>query len=967
MKRSLPIFGLSLSVFAYAMVGNQAPKSAPAAVNFDRDVLPILSQHCYKCHGPDAAKAAAGLRLDSYSSVAITKGSPEKSLLIHRVSDKNPGSRMPPEDSGVKPLKANEIAVISQWIRQGAVYEKHWSYVAPTLPMLPKVKNAAWCKSPLDQFVLTKLETANLEPEPEADKNTLALRAAQVLTGLPPSPAELEQFRSDTKSGAYERYVDRLIAKPSYGEHQARYWLDAVRYSDTHGLQLDNERGVYPYRDWVIRAFNQDLPYNKFLEWQLAGDLLPNPTTEQRVATGYVRMNLTSNEGGAIPEEFLARNTFDRVDTTTTVMLGLTVQCAKCHDHKYDPIKQKDYYGLYAYFNSTKDDPLDGNILLPPPVIRASTPAQEAKLAALASSQDQLKAAVDLKKAVEYFSQIHLPTPRTKDWQLSPVYSEKDFDVAFDKAEPPEPGQTGEVTWKPFTFESGKDFTDLIKKDNSTIYARGIVTMPQAVTFTFGVSSDDAVKVWLNGKLIHSHKIGRGVTQGIDRVTGEFRAGDNELLVKVINGIAGDGLNIRLFNPDSKVIVGAINAYEVVPNDPETKKILGQVYLEFGPDSPAKEAYANLKKEETALEESIPMSLIAEEMPSPRPTFILKRGDYTQIGDPVQRHIPGAIGSLPAGSKNDRLGFAQWITSPTNPLVNRVFVNRVWQQFFGTAIVKTTEDFGSQGEWPQNQPLLDYLAVSFAQSGESIKRLNRMIVTSATFRQASKITPEKLSKDPENRLISRGPRFRLDAEVIRDKALLAGGLLVEQQGGRGFKPYQPSGIWEGASDPASATHIYEQDHGMAIYRRSMYLFWKRTAPPPAMLLLDAPLRDTCVVRRSTTNTPLQALTTENEPAFLEASRTMAQRLLSQKGDDASRLRMAYELTMARAPKPGEITLLNKALAYYRKKYSADPNEAKKLIMVGESPQAKNLSAPDQAAWMIICSTLMNTDEFLTIH
>ena len=967
MKRSLPLFGLSISVFAYAMVGIQAHKPAPLTVNFDRDVLPILSQHCYKCHGPDATKAAAGLRLDSFSSLAITKGSPEKSLLIHRVSDKNPGSRMPPEDSGVKPLKANEIAIISQWIRQGAVYEKHWSYVPPAMPKLPAVKNLAWCKSPLDRFVLAKLEASNLKPEAEADRNTLALRAAQVLTGLPPSESELAAFRADQKAGAYERYVDKLLAKPSYGEHQARYWLDAVRYSDTHGLQLDNERGVFPYRDWVIRAFNQDLPFTKFIEWQVAGDLLPKPTTEQLIATGYVRMNLTSNEGGAIAEEFLARNTFDRVDTTSTVMLGLTVQCSRCHDHKYDPIKQKDYYGLYAFFNSTKDEPLDGNILLPPPVIRASTLAQEAKLAALTKSQDQLKDSVDMPTAVNYFAQIHMPVPTTKDWHLSPVYSSKDFDEAFDRAEPAEPGQSGIVDWKPFAFVSGKDFADIIRKDNSSIYAKGIVTMSKATTFTFGVSSDDAVKVWLNGKLIHSHKIGRGINLGIDRVTGDFKAGDNELVVKIINGIAGDGMNIRLFNPDAKQIESAVNAYETTPNNSITKRNLGEVYLDFGPMSPAKESYMRLKKERTDLEESIPMTLIAEEMPKPRPTYILKRGDYTQKGDLVERHIPSSLGTLPVGAQNNRLGFAQWLTSPSNPLVNRVFVNRVWQQYFGTAIVKTTDDFGSQGEWPQNQPLLDYLSVTFAQSGGSIKQLNRMIVTSASFRQASNITPVKLTKDPENRLISRGPRFRLDAEVIRDKALYSGGLLVEQQGGRGFKSYQPSGIWENASDPASATHIYEQDHGMSIYRRSMYLFWKRTAPPPAMLLLDAPLRDTCVVRRSTTNTPLQALTIENEPAFVEASRTMAQRLLLKKGDDAMRLKYAYELAMSRPPNAMEITLLSKALAYYRQKYAANPGEAKKLVMTGEAPQGKDMSASEQAAWMIICSTLMNTDEFLTVH
>ncbi len=967
MKRSLPIVLLSVSVFGYAVLNVQKPKTSTAKINFGRDVVPILSQKCYKCHGPDAAKAAANLRLDMLSSRAITKGSPDKSLMIHRVTDKNPGSRMPPEDSGVKPLKKSEIAILRQWITQGATYEKHWSYVPPTMPSLPKVSNSTWSRNPLDRFVLAKLEGSGLKPEPEADRDTLALRSALVLTGLPPGPAELAQFRADKATGAYERYVDRMIAKPSYGEHQARYWLDAVRYGDTHGLQLDNERGVFPYRDWVVRAFNQDLSFKNFIEWQIAGDLLPNPTTEQRLATGYVRMNLTSDEGGAIAEEFLARNTFDRVDTTSTVMLGLTVQCARCHDHKYDPIKQKDYYGLYAYFNSTKDEPLDGNILLPPPVVRASTPSEEVKLNALSKSMNDLKDSVDLTVAEEYFTKQSPPTLTSSNWLISPVYTSPNFDIAFDRAETPELLRTGDAFWKPFAFENGKDFPNLIGRDNSSIYVRGTVTLPKAEKITFGVSSDDAVKVWLNGKLIHSHKIGRGLNQGIDEVTGNFEGNSNTLLIKVVNGIAGDGLNLRLFNPNAKRIESAIKAAKMTPTNLEAKRELATVYLEFGPDSPSKTSFAKLKKERDELEASIPMSLVAEEMPSPRPTFVLKRGEYTQKGDPVERHTPSFLGTFPTGVKQDRLGFAKWLTGPTNPLVNRVFVNRVWQQYFGTAIVKTTEDFGSQGEWPENQPLLDYLAVSFSQNGGSMKKLNRMIVTSASFRQSSKISPAKLTKDPENRLITRGPRFRLDAEVIRDKALLAGGILVDQQGGRGFKPYQPDGIWENASDPASATHIYEQDRGMSIYRRSMYLFWKRTAPHPAMLLLDAPSRDTCVVRRSTTNTPLQALTTINEPAFLEASRTMSQRLLSKKMDDLGRLKLAYDLTVSRPPKPIEIELLSKALRFYRQKYTIDAVAAKKLLMVGLSPQSKDISPTEQASWMIICSTLMNTDEFLTVH
>src|SRR5579862_2817177 len=398
MKVSVRLLAASLAILGFASENGQNSGKAMEGVDFDRDVMPILSQHCYKCHGPDAAQAAGGLRLDSFARATksvIVPGHPEKSYLIERVSSADADTRMPPKDSGVKPLTDAQIQIVREWIKSGARYEKHWSFVPPTMPKLPSVIDLKWCKNPIDRFVLAKLERAGLKPEPEADKDTLALRAAQTLTGLPPNPAELEAFRRDTKPGAYERLVDRLLAKPEYGEHEARYWLDAVRYGDTHGLQLDNERGVYPYRDWVVRAFNEDLPYDRFAAWQLAGDLLPNPTTEQLIATGYIRMNLTSNEGGAIPEEFLARNTFDRVDTTSTVLLGLTVGCAKCHDHKYDPIKQRDYYGLYAYFDSTKDEPLDGNIALPPPVIRATTDEQQKQLVGMDERISAMRNTVD--------------------------------------------------------------------------------------------------------------------------------------------------------------------------------------------------------------------------------------------------------------------------------------------------------------------------------------------------------------------------------------------------------------------------------------------------------------------------------------------------------------------------------------------------------------------------------------------
>ncbi len=975
MKPSLPIFVASFAGLGYAVLGVPPTPTAKAQVSFDRDIMPILGQKCFKCHGPDVAKAAAGLRLDSftgattklYDGKAIVPGDVEKSLMLKRVNAPNLGMRMPPPDSGVKPLSPDQIQTLTTWIKQGAKYEKHWSYVPPSLPPMPKVRNAAWCKNPIDRLVLAKLESEGFQPEVEADRDTLAMRASETLTGLPPRKDILDSYRKDTKPGAYERYVDRLMDQPTYGEHQARYWLDAVRYADTHGLQLDNERGIYPYRDWVVRAYNMDLPFDKFVVDQLAGDLLPNPTTEDRIATGYVRANLTSNEGGAIEEEFLARNTFDRVDTTSTIFLGLTVQCAKCHDHKFDPIKQKDYYGLYAFFNSTKDNPLDGNVLLPPPVVRAETDEEAKEIALIQEKMNRARSTVAIKQATDALTKNQSHPPETSHWQISQVSSAANFDEAFEKPFPGEPGYKVPGAWKAFTFQPDKNYAGVIGKDNSAVYVSGILTFSTATTYSFGVSSDDAVKVWLNGKLIHSNKTSRGVDQAIDKVQGDFRAGNNELVVKIINGSGPDGLNIHLVGDLQARIAQAISDLAKAPLSIRLQNVVKDLYFSTHSGSDPAKAFLSLEKQKKAIEDSIPMSLVAEEMPKPRPTFILKRGLYDQKGDSVERHIPPAIGSLPSGVKADRLSFAKWLISPQNPLVARVYVNRMWQQNFGCGIVKTSEDFGSQGEWPINQPLLDYLAVSFREGGWSTKKLNRMIVTSATFRQSSRVSAVKLTKDPENRLLSRGPRYRLDAEVIRDKALMAGGLLLEKLGGRGFKPYQPDGLWEGASDPASETHFYVKDKDQSIYRRSMYLFWKRTSPPPVMLTFDAPLRDTCTVRRSTTNTPLQALATMNEPAFLEASRTMASRLLQSKDDDNSKIRRAFEIALGRIPRPGEISVLQKALVHFRQKYSKDVKSARALVSVGDSPQPKSMNTSEQACWMLVCSTLMNTDEFLTLH
>jgi hypothetical protein len=968
MKATVPVLFFSFGVLGYGAFPVQGKK---APVNFNREVKPILSEHCFKCHGPDAASAAAGLRLDTFEEAtkrAIVPGNPDISRLIMRAEHPEVKYQMPPKDAGVPKLTPAQLDILRRWIEQGAKYENHWSFVPPKRPAVPHVSDYRWCRNFIDRYVMAKLDVAKMKPEAEADLDTLATRASLTLTGLPPTPEDLDRLRADKREGAYERYVDRLLASPQYGEHQARYWLDAVRYGDTHGLHLDNERGIYPYRDWVVRAFNRDLPFDKFTEWQLAGDMLERPTTEQLVATGYVRMNPTTAEGGAIEEEFLAKNTFDRVDTTSTVFLGLTVGCARCHDHKFDPIPQKDYFRLYAFFNSTTDKPLDDNALLPAPVTRASTEEEEARMAAMDKDLRARLERVDVSAAKAWLIANRQPPLATSDWQVSPTYPAKSFDEAFATAQPGEPGHKDTPVWKPYALKMGVDATGIVGKENAAVYVRGTIDAAAPRTAILGVSSDDGVRVWLNGKLIHDNKALRGVTTAIDSVKAELKQGKNEIVIKVVNATAGDGLILRVGDARQDRMDKAVAALEKTPSDAKVQDEVRRVYLEEGPASEEAATYRTLKKGREDFEASIPMTLIAQEMMQPRKAFVLRRGEYNLPAEEVKRAIPSALGGkLPNGLPANRLGLAKWLTMPSNPLVSRVFVNRIWQQHFGTGLVKTAEDFGSQGEWPVNPELLDYLAVNFIENGWSIKKLHRQIVTSAAFRQSSRATKAKMEQDPENRLLARGPRFRLDAEVIRDRALMAGGLLIDKPGGKGFKPYQPDGIWEAIAFDSSNTAKYVRDKGDTIYRRSLYLFWKRTSPHPIMLNFDAPMREACTVRRFRTNTPLQALTTLNEPAFLEASRTMAERVLRQPANDEARIRELYDIAYGRNPKAAELALMRGALTRYRDKYGKDVPAAEKLLKVGDFPRSTKIPASEHAAWMLICSTLMNTDEFLTQH
>jgi mono/diheme cytochrome c family protein len=942
--------------------GAQVKKKAPPttkAVDYNRDVRPILSEHCYKCHGPDGKEVKGGLRLsdpadavrDRRGYFAIKPGNSGKSMLMDRVKVGNNDDPMPPKDSGMQPLSPEQVATLKLWIDQGAKYEKHWAFVLPKMPAIPTVGKTAVIRNPIDNFIVEKLEKKGLKQEKEADSATLLRRASLTLTGLLPTPAEIKQLESDKKPGAYERAIDRLLDSERYGEHQARYWLDAVRYGDTHGLHLDNERAIYPYRDWVVRAFNKDLSFDKFTLWQLAGDLLPNPTTDMKIATGYVRMNPTSGEGGAIEDEFLVRNTFDRVDTMSTVFLGMTVGCAKCHDHKYDPITTKNYYELFAFFNSTKDAPLDSNALNAEPTVPAPTPEEDKQLIEWKAELTKIEAGTDLAEATNWVASARVAPAKFAGWEVSEPFVHKTFDEAYDTDETPS-------KWKPIKITPGQA-SSFIGKDNASGYVRTSIESESDADLTLRLNSDDAIKVWLNGKIVHANKVLRSVTEAADVVKIRLVKGSNQLMIKVVNATGGEGL---VFNSGSDKAVRIDEAFK--KKDPILTK---KTYLIDGPDSLQAKQYRTVSGQVSKMESMIPRTMVAEELPTPRDAYILRRGEYTLRTDKVGRGIPTAFGTLPAGAPLNRLGLAQWLIDKNNPMTNRVFVNRIWQQHFGTGIVKTAEDFGNQGEWPSHPELLDYLTMKFASGGFSIKKLHKLILTSATFRQQSIVTKQKEVLDPENRLCSRGPRFRLDAEVLRDQVLQVSGLLINREGGHGFKPYQPAGLWEDVTFQGSNTATYMQDKNSDIYRRTLYLFWKRTSPHPVMLSFDAPSREACVVRRARTNTPLQALITMNEPAFMEASRVFGERLVKSKMTPAERISYAFNLALGRNPSKVEQTILLSAAQRYEARYKQSPKDAEELTSVGLAPMAKDLPKDQVATWTMIASTIFNLDEFLSQH
>ena len=1026
-------------VDASSPISSTLPASG-TRVEFNRDIRPILSDACFHCHGFDAHKRKADLRLDTAEAAATSRegrqvlkpGERSASELWRRVTSADPATRMPPPNSGKK-ISPAQVQLLGRWIDQGAPYQKHWAFEPPQRPEPPAVGKAPWCRSDIDRFILARLESLQLTPSPEAARETLIRRVTLDLTGLPPTPEEVDAFLADTGADAYERLVDRLLASPRYGEHQARYWLDLARYGDTHGLHLDNERSMWPYRDWVVEAFNRNLPYDQFTIWQLAGDLLPEPTREQLVASGFNRCNVTTSEGGAIDEEFQVRYAVDRVETTSAVWMGLTLGCAVCHDHKLDPITQKEFYQVFTLFNNLTEKPMDGNALLPPPILKLPSPDQEEQLQdfdeRLARLENRSREAV---AAMHYLDPAGLPDA-PKPAPKETVWVEDDFPP---KAAPQV--NEGNLPYKWVTAQEGPVFSGerALERRGKGIHqvffpesaeplqvgtdARFFAYVhldskdpPKAIMLQFHVKGqwarranwgdEDAITYGTKGtpeKLLAGPlpETGRwvrlevsaeklGLSQGT-RVTGlSFTQFDGTAywdkagLLSVNDPATDPTLSFIAWEKSERPLGDKSTApdpiKELLKKDPatlETNQIaqlrehfLGSVHAD--PQSPVLPIRAELKstrEKREAFDKEIPATMISKELDQPRPAWVLLRGQYDKHGEPVGPGVPSVLPPLPAAEKTNRLTFARWLVEPQHPLTARVTANHFWQQLFGTGLVKTSEDFGAKGEWPSHPELLDWLATGFVQSGWDVKRLVRLMVTSATYRQDSRLTPDRLGRDPENRLLARGPRHRLDAEVLRDNALFVSGLLNPAMGGRGVRPYQPSGIWEAVGYTTSNTAKYSQDHGEALYRRSLYLFWKRTAPPPSMTTVDASSRESCRTRRERTNTPLQALLTMNDIAWFEAARQLGYRMLSQGGaTDADRLRYGFRLVAARPPGTAESEVLAEALAQHRAHYQADIEAAKQALAVGESLVPQDVPPAELAAYTLVANLLLNLDETLT--
>ncbi|HLX60880.1 MAG TPA: PSD1 and planctomycete cytochrome C domain-containing protein [Planctomycetota bacterium] len=1003
----------------------RAAEGRVAAPDFSREILPILSENCFYCHGPDPKNRKADMRLDVESDakkerddlVAIMPGSSAKSEMAARISSHDPDTIMPPPKSN-KSLSKEQIALIARWIDSGAKWGVHWSLSELKRPDVPLMDGPV-PQNPIDAFVAMRLKREELSFAPEAEKTALLRRATLALTGLPPSRERLASFLADTSNDAYEKEVDRLLASSAYGERMAWDWMEAARYADSNGYQGDGERTMWPWRDWVVKAFNENMPYDRFTIMQLAGDQLPNATPEEKLATGFLRNHAINGEGGRIAEENRVEYVMDMTETTATVWMAMTFTCCRCHDHKFDPFTRRDYYSLFAFFNQT---PVDGGGGDPQtkPALAVSTPEQDAELAQLDKHVVELDARVQA-RAKEI-------APNQDEWERKALDgagpAEKNAWIVLAPTDVKAEKQTLAILNDKSVLASGPNpandaYTFFAPAPLKKITAVRLEALRHESMTKGGLARSDSGNFVLTNIEVRARKAGEteAHAQKIASAKASFEqsgfkianAFDNDpksgwavwegraidrdheavfILEKPVEAGADAGLviSLRFDSPHVSHNLGHFRLSVSEEKDPQL--VRGKLNLQTILRIPAKqrnaeqakavtEAFHNAddaltklqaelkaaKERADAFRKALPKVMVMEDMPKPRKTLMLEKGLYNKTGEEVHAATPASLPPMPADAPRTRLGLARWLVARENPLTARVTVNRVWQMFFGVGLVKTAEDFGVKAEFPKHPELLDFLAAEFRDSGWDMKKLIRQIVTSRTYRQSSRVPAQLKERDPENRLLARGPRFRMSSWMLRDQALAASGLLVNKIGGAPVKPYQPSGVWEEAT---FGNKRYTQDKGEALYRRSLYTFWRRIVGP--VEFFDTQARSTCVVKPTRTNSPLHALTTLNDTTFVEAARNLAERAVKWSAQQNNeRVKFVFESVLARDARPEEVAVLLTGIERSTKQFAANHAEAKKFIAVGESKRDEKIDAIELAAWTVLCLTVLNLDEALTLE
>jgi Protein of unknown function (DUF1549)/Protein of unknown function (DUF1553)/Planctomycete cytochrome C len=1018
---------------------------ANARVEFNRDIRPIFSDTCFQCHGPDASTRKGKLRLDvraealkegKSGAVAIVPGKPDMSEIIARVLATDEDDVMPPSKLH-KPLTKEQKELLKQWVAEGAEYQGHWAFISPTRPEVPKVFNLkSQVANDVDAFILARLEKEKLQPSPEADRATLIRRVTLDLTGLPPMPEEVDAFVKDTSPNAYEKVVDRALSSQHYGEQMARQWLDFARYADSHGFQTDSSRQMWPWRDWVIKSFNDNLPFDQFTVQQIAGDLLPNATRDQIIATGFNRNHRLNGEGGIIPEEWRIENIIDRVETTSFTWLGLTMNCCRCHDHKYDPLTQRDFYSMFAFFNNVPESGTiqgasnrsGGNS---PPTIDVPTPDQETKLAKLNT---------DLKAAQQLVSDAAKTLPKlVADWEpkaLAMIGEEKPVWDALELESVKSQGGATVARQEDGSYlASGTNpaqeaYVITAKMPDAPVSAFLLECLPDATTKKLGRSPNGNFVLVDFEVDVHSEENGGNPVQAkIVKAQADYSQKGYEITNLQVEPAAKEGKKPAKRGPGwaidgntksdprkamfvldqpapagSTVTItmkhGSFSQHSIArfrlsasTLPPSAVKLDGhsdfadlRTILETSPDkrsakqkgdlekyyrtnvaSPLRDADNALtaaKKAVEGLEKTLPTVMVMKELDQPRDAFILKRGEYDKPADKVSMTTPAIFPPMPEGAPQNRLGLAMWLVDEKNPLTSRVWVNRIWEKFFGIGLCKTSENVGSQSEWPSHPELLDWLATEFIRMKWDMKAFQKMIVMSSTYRQSSKLTKEMIERDSENRLLARGPRFRLNGETVRDQALAVSGMLVPAIGGPSVRPYMPEGVWDETSKYGDLRG-YKADSGEGLYRRSLYTIWKRTAAPPTMLLFDAPTREICTVKRSRTNTPLQALSLLNEVTFVEASRGLAQLMMKYSPTPEQRIAYGFKRATAKEADDAVLKTLTKGFDERLAFFKSHADEAKNLITQGASKPDESLDPAELAAYTTTAEVLLNLDRVVT--